>query len=162
MKNDEQKALVSVALKNHAAAIDLFFALADASQVIDDVWDADKPVSREKLLSVIVSLAVDLPMNPFYQMFRDDVIRIIEDAFCFWVQASDMEQFAKKQSELDAYRSLQVSYINRSVMTDVLIRLARLVGGRDHERAVAGDIRRAVYLDNEPFQAYLKEHSHGR
>lgn len=158
MTNAEQESLVGIALKNNRDAMRLFFVLADASQVIDDYWDADQPVSREKMLSAIFSLAVDLPRNPFYQLLQDDVIRIIEDALCFWMQASDMEQFAKTQSELDAFRSLQVSYINRSVITDVLIKLARLVGGREHERAVAGEVRRAVYLNNEPFQDYLKEH----
>lgn len=158
MTNTEQESLVRIALKNNTDAMQLFFALAHASQVIDDYWDADKPVSREKMLSVIFLLTVDLPRNPFYRLLQDDIVRIIEDALCFWMHASDMEQFAKNQSELDAYRSLQVSYITRSVITDVLVKLARLVGGREHERAVAGEIRRAVYLGNEPFQDYLREH----
>lgn len=154
--------LVHDALKGNVAAIDLFNALAWASQLIDDYWDADKPVAREDMLRVILVLTVDVPRNPFYRAVQDEVVSFIEDALCFWLQASDIEECACLASPSEAHAMLRISYITRSVITDLLIRLARLVGGRAHERAIAMKVRSLVYGGNEPFPEYVNEHLRAR
>lgn len=158
MNVEQQQALVHKALKGHAAAIELFHALAWASQMIDDYWDGDKPVSRDDMLRVVLLLTVDVPRNPFYLAAQDEMVGFIEDAMCFWMQASDLEDSACTLRAVEAQTVLQVSYITRSVVTDLLIRMARLVGGRQHEREIAMEVRRAVYSDNEPLRDYINEH----
>lgn len=158
MNSDAHIALVNKALMNNSTAIDLFNAIAWASQVIDDYWDGDKAVSRDEMLQVILVLTVDIQRNAFFRAVQDDMVGIIEDALCFWMQASDLEEAAKSLPVDDANTALQVSYINRSVITDVLIRMARLIGGRQHERRIASEIRLAVYGDNEPLSDYINEH----
>lgn len=162
MSESKQDILVAEALLGNRDAIALFDLLANASQKIDDFWDGDKPVGREDLASIFFALAVDLPQNRFYRLMQDAMVQIIEDALCQWIQSNDIEATAgAPEAASSAERMLQVSYIRRSSTTDLLIKMARLVGGRDHERAVACRVLSHVYLDNEPFYDYLEEHIRG-
>lgn len=162
MLEAQQDKLVSEALLGNRDAIALFNLLANTSQKIDDFWDGDKPVGREQLMGIVFALGVDLPQNPFYRAMQDAMVQIIEDALCQWMQSNDIEAVASMSVERPQIeRMLQVSYIRRSSTTDILIKMARLMGGRDHERAIAKKVLEHVYLDNEPFNAYVEEHTRG-
>lgn len=155
-----EQEIVSGALLGNADAINLYNTLARTSQLIDDFIDRDKPVDPQAILASIIALTVDMPRNRFYRICIDEVVMIIEDAWQVWVQATELERGVSLKMIPDdhAKRVLEISYIKRSAMTDLLIKLARLVGGREHENKWAFNIRCWVYLNNENFAEYAKEH----
>ena len=97
---------------------------------------------------------VILPSNPFYTANMQSVISVIEDAIMQWAAANDIEE----KSESDYRREMaRVAYVIRSSTNDVLIKLARIVGGYEWEREVALAVREKVYLSSETFQEYIEE-----
>ena len=154
MSPDEELEMVSWALKDNADAIEFFGLLCQISQTFDDVWDGDKPVNREAAAVMMMKAMVDLPRNRFFQMMTPRVLAMIENAWMTWMESNDLE-------ETGARRLLEISYITRSVMTGVLIEMAGIIAGRGRRRHVAKEVRKLVYLDNEPFEDYLHEHLGG-
>lgn len=147
--NDDD--LLSYALKGDGPAIECAKILVNASQVLDDLWDGDKPVDRTKLFEMILSLLVDLNRNAFFIQLREPMTQAVEDALMQWVAANDIEEDGE-----DA-RELLVAYVIRSSTTDLLIKMARLLGGRAWERTVAKKVRAEVYGSNESFEEYRQE-----
>lgn len=161
MSPETEQSLIALALPDHVAAQALYRQLCAASQVLDDVLDGDKPVSAEHVIAAFVVCSVDLLRNPVAQQFPHEVAEMIESAIQGWLHATDIERAVRDpaaRADGSAERLLQVSYITRSTTTNLLLRLARLLFGREHERAIALTVQRTVYLDNEIFERYRVEH----
>lgn len=161
MSPETEQALIDYALPQAHDAQALYRLLADASQVLDDLLDGDKPVSAEQVIGVVIACSVDVLRNPVAQRYPHEIAALIETAIQGWLQASDIERAAREPQAIadgSAERMLQVSYITRSTTTGLLLQLARLLFGRAHERAVALQVQRVVYLDNELFERYRIEH----
>jgi hypothetical protein len=154
MTSSEENALIKWALKDDACAIACAVTLFEICQTLDDLWDKDKPVSNTQLLQMMLRAMVILPSNPFYTANMQSVISVIEDAIMQWAAANDIEE----KSESDYRREMaRVAYVIRSSTNDVLIKLARIVGGYEWEREVALAVREKVYLSSETFQEYIEE-----
>ena len=54
-------------LRGHPEAVGFVTALGRISQVLDDLYDGDKPVTRPQLDETFWDLLVGLPANPFYR-----------------------------------------------------------------------------------------------
>ena len=137
-------------LKDHPDAIHLANCFSVISQTWDDLIDRDKPVSGDQISQMMMMALVEIPQNPFYQQHYQQLQPMVEHCLMTWMDANTLEKTGNE-------RDLQVSYIIRSVTTDLLIHLAGLVGGRLWRRKAALAIRQAVYRDNETFDAYQKE-----
>ncbi|WP_062269494.1 hypothetical protein [Endozoicomonas arenosclerae] len=150
MDSEQQHELIRFWLDDDASAIDLAYKLISISQVWDDLIDRDKPVNNEAINRMMRFALVEIPKNQFYQTHIQSLHPVMEERLYTWLDANTLE-------EQGNCRDLRVSYIIRSVITDLIIHLAFLVGGFEWRQKAAVAIRQAVYRDNESFTEYVQE-----
>ena len=150
MDSAVQDRLISHWLKNNKDAINLAWDFVQISQIWDDLYDQDKSVSGLDLNRMMLLALVNIPRNPFYRQHYQDIQPMVEHCLFNWLDSNWLEENGNN-------RDLQVSYILRSVTTDLIIHLAYLVGGADWRLQAAAEIRPLIYRDNESFTSYRKE-----
>ncbi len=150
MNPDKERQLISYWLKDNTAAIDLVNAYSSISQTWDDLHDGDKPVTKSQVNAMMMLALIDIPTNPFYQQHYLELMPVVQHVLMTWLDANTLEATGDE-------RDLQVSYIIRSVTTDLMIHVAGIVGGTLWRRQAALAIRHAIYSDNEPFEEYHAE-----
>ena len=154
MPPDLEKQLVSQWLLNNDAAIELIRMWFEVSQVWDDLIDKDQPVEiPDYSINRMMRLAlVEIPKNRFFQYHCNQLLPIVEHCVLTWMEANQIEH-----SPYSNERDYHVSYVIRSVTTELLVFVAGLVGGPAHRHQVAIEIRRTIYRDNEDFSEYVRE-----
>ncbi len=150
MNNQIEQNLLNHWLKDNHDAVQLAQDYSIVSQIWDDLHDGDKPVTRAKVDYMMQLALVDIPKNPFFQAHYLELMPMVQHTLLTWMDANTLED---KGDDID----LQVAYIIRSVTTDLIIHMAGIIGGSVWRRQAALAIRRAIYHDNEPFEAYRTE-----
>lgn len=129
--------------------------LARISQTFDDLVDGDNPVKREDIYALMLDALVGLPTNPFWSRHFPELLPLLHAGINQWIQANDMEATG------DVAR-LRVSYVTRSVLTPIAMHIVYLAMGCDWRRAreIAFEVLPLIF--DEPFDAYVNEHSKGQ
>ena len=150
MKPEKERELINYWLKENPDAIALSNAFSRISQIWDDLHDQDKSVSPATVDYMMMTALVEIPKNTFFRQHYFELMPIVEHCLMTWMDANTLE-------EVGDDRDLQVSYIIRSVTTDLMIALAGLIGGVQWRRQAALAIRREIYHDNESLEEYTEE-----
>lgn len=150
MTPEKEHQLIAYWLKENKDAIDLVNAYSTVSQVWDDLYDGDKPVTKSQVNTMMMLALIEIPTNPFFQQHYLELMPLVKHCLMTWLDANTLESVG---DDCD----LQVSYIIRSVTTDLIIHVAGIVGGTVWRRQAALAIRQAIYHDNEPFEEYRDE-----
>lgn len=148
MKNEHE--LIRYWLKDNAAAIELARSYTIISQTWDDLHDQDKAVKRGQIDYMMMLALVEVPRNAFFQQHYLDLMPVVQHCLMTWMDANTLEESGDD-------RDLQVSYIIRSVTTDLIIHMAGIIGGPTWRRQAGYAIRKAIYHDNESFDEYRAE-----
>ena len=138
-------------LKGDRSAIELAKMFGEISQIWDDLVDGDKAVGVPEINFLMRLALIEIPKNLFYQQHFNSLHPVMEEKIYTWLDCNLIEDAGN-------YRQLQAAYILRSVVTDLVIHLAYLVGGFDWRQAMAFEIRDAIYSENESLQEYVQEH----
>lgn len=154
MPPDIEKHLVTHWLCNDEHAIELIRMWFEVSQTWDDLIDKDQTTDvPDYSINRMMRLALcEIPKNRFFQYHCNELLPMVSHCVQTWMEATALER-----SPYSNERDYAVSYIIRSVTTELLVFMAGLVGGASHRHQVAMDIRRAIYRDNESFEAYCQE-----
>lgn len=116
---------------HNVAARDYLGCICYAARLMDDAVDADHGrVDYHRLFHVLL---VELPANPFFQAHRDALLAMHSATLNAW-QDADVWMETK-----DARR--QHALVLRDYLTELGLLVAYLVGGYDHRRAVALQVR---------------------
>jgi hypothetical protein len=115
------------------AAISFMLAVADASELFDDVVDNDKPIEAGHVERVAFSLLAQLPLNPFFDRFKTQLCPIMHTGINAWLDATAMEK---------DYDLQERSYVLRDWNLELLLHVVYLTRGRDYMRSVSLDIRK--------------------
>ncbi len=134
-----------------AEAVALAELFGELSQLWDDLIDEDQPVSTAQREHLFRLSLVELPKNGFYQRYFYQLQPVLEDRLYTWLDCNRIERGGS-----DA--QLQAAYILRSVVTDLVIHMAYLIGGYDWRQQVAFEVREYVYGGNESWPSYRREH----
>lgn len=135
---------------NDEAAIALGEMLADISQIWDDLIDRDVPVTNSAINTMMRFALIDIPKNSFYQRHFASLHPVMEDRLYTWFDANLLEREGGRTN-------LQVAYVLRSVITDILIHMTYLEGGLAHRQQMALAIRQRIFSDMEPLGEYIAE-----
>ena len=153
MNPDLEKQVVSQWLLGNEAAISLINMWFEVSQVWDDLIDRDRGFVPDHAINRMMRFAlVDIPKNRFFQYYCNELLPMIEHCIYTWMEANQLER-----SPNSNHTDYHVSYIIRSVTTELLVFMCGLVGGPAHRHQVAIEIRRTIYRDNEDFSEYVRE-----
>lgn len=150
MKPEKERELLNYWLKENKDAIALANAFSRVSQIWDDLHDQDHPVAPGMVDYMMMTALVEIPKNNFYRQYYLELMPVMEHCLMTWMDSNTLE-------EIGDDRDLQVSYIIRSVTTDLMITLAGLIGGIHWRRQAALAIRQAIYHDNESLEVYTEE-----
>lgn len=150
MNPDKEQQLVSHWLKEDTEAIELINQYFIVSQIWDDLHDKDKAVSNGKLDYMMQLALVEIPRNKFFQQHYLELMPIVQHCLMTWMDSNNLEESGDDTD-------LKVSYVLRSVTTDLLIHMAGIIGGSFWRSKAALSIRKEIYHDNEPFEQYRDE-----
>jgi hypothetical protein len=129
-------------------AIAFFLAFCDACELFDDVVDKDKPVEDAHATRVLFSLLTELPLNPFFEQWKRQLIPVINTGINAWLDANELE----KGSENDRV----FSYVLRDWYVELLGTVIWLTKGMPYLRCVSMEIRQ-FFTHHESLEQYLEK-----
>jgi hypothetical protein len=144
---EDYKNIVYRATLGNQAAIDYLMMAMRVVHLWDDLIDKDKAVSHEAINSGFMDLLIDLPRNPFYMAYLEQLTAVTQNAIRNWLLSNCIEQ----DRELDI--PLECSFILRSSYSDVVCTVATICGGHNHGLEIAKEIRSLAHA--EKFDGYI-------
>ena len=103
--------------------------VARCTRVIDDIYDQDHEVSREKLLEVLEYLFIDIPANPFFIEHRE---RLFSQHISMW-NAWMASNYLSDGDETDQL----YAHVLRDACNELLPIVAMLTGGPAHMKIIS-------------------------
>ena len=129
-------------------AIAFFLAFCDACELFDDITDNDKPVEKPHNNRVLFSLLTELPLNPFFEQWKRQLIPVIVTGINAWLDANELEKGSDDQKVF--------AYVLRDWYVELLAVIIYLTKGRDYMRSVSMEIRH-FFTHHEPLAQYLEK-----
>jgi hypothetical protein len=150
----DDKAFMLHAFKGNQAAVDYVLAIARVADVWDNLIDKDVPVTDKDINEAFWLLAVDIPRNPFFQAFANDLLPVTATGILNWMTANKLEQRAE-------HIAIEIAHVIRYSIADVIILAALLCGGREWAAEVSPELRlRSQRSDFNEYINSLKGVSH--
>lgn len=117
----------------------------DICEVFDDLVDKDKPVTDADIARTLFICLTELPVNPFFDKYKHQLIPIIVTGINAWLDANVLE----KGSQNDRV----FSYVLRDWYAEVIAYCIYLCRGRDYLRTVSLDVRH-FFTHHETLEQY--------
>jgi hypothetical protein len=149
MRDQETLEKISYFLRDDEHAIDLALMYIHIADVWDDLIDLDQEVGGETINQMMWMALSGIPRNPFFRRFHDELLPIVEVAICNWV-ASDV-----LRSDIDNQKAQEIANVIRHGLSDLLIHMARLIGGPSWAMCVAPAIK--LLAQNDTLTEFVKE-----
>lgn len=126
-------------------AIRFILDFSDACELFDDLIDQDKPLEDGHVVRVLFNLLTELPVNPFFDRWKQNLIPIIITGINAWLDANDLE----KGSDQDKV----FAYVLRDIYMELLSFVIYLTKGRDYMRQVSLEVRH-FFTHHETLEQY--------
>jgi hypothetical protein len=117
----------------------------DVCEVFDDLVDKDKPVTDADLARTLFAVLTEMPLNPFFDKHKHQLIPIIVTGINAWLDANTLE----KGSENDRV----FSYVLRDWYAELIAYIIYLCRGRDYMRSVSMEVRH-FFTHHETLEQY--------
>lgn len=140
----EREFLKEVLLDN-GQAIEIATIIGDASQLMDDIIDGDKPFVPTKIAMTFLRMLTSLSMNPFYVSHVHALAPLLYTATCDYLAATEMEKSDNEHSK-------NIAFVIRDNLISVVIYLAGCVGGDLYGMTMAPKIRQ--FYHDETLEQY--------
>jgi len=127
--------IIDEASKGDVFAKGYLLMISRITRVIDDIHDQDVEVSREDLLTVLQYLFIELPVNPFFNEYRDTLLSQHVSMYNAWVASNLWE----KGDETDKV----YAHVWRDTVNEVVPIVALLTGGYEHMVAMSLRMRQS-------------------
>jgi len=128
-------------------AVQFILDLGDAAELWDDLEDQDKPIDKAQVSRVFTNLLVELPLNPFFERYKMQLIPLMVAGINAWQDATMLE----KGSDNDR----AMAYVLRDWYVELTAFVVYLVRGREAMRACSMDIRR-FFSAHETLHQYME------
>lgn len=116
-------------------AVDFLMLISRTYEFFDDLVDRDKPYTDEMAISVLFDLTIELPRNPFYLFYKDQLIPVMATAINAWVDSIRLERSGGDTGK-------NIAYVLRFWCVELVMFTVLLLRGRDYLHSVSLDIRR--------------------
>ena len=127
-------------------AVDFVVCMSTVCETVDDLIDADKPVSNDDIINLLHAALVDLPTNPFFRQNAHHLSPVLQTGIVAWLNANELEKSEHVNDRIIAY-TLRDEYLACLYMA---IQLCR---GRDYMLEKSLEIRQ-FFLAHETFSEY--------
>lgn len=144
--------LFAWAMKDDAGAVALCLSVLSWMDNYDHIADRDVTgAEAEKALhSAMWAIAVDVPLNPFYQLHAAELAVSLANAITTWRVATTLQR--EDKSTHDA----RLAYVLRWVPIEFFLHCARLVGGDAWAQEIAPQFWRIMTRDHS-FEEFVAE-----
>lgn len=129
-------------------AVQLIVLLGETAEVWDDLIDADKPVSKDRLNRLFTALLTELPLNPFFDKFKVQLTPLLLVGINAWHDANVLE----KGSDNDK----AIAYVLRDWYVELVMFITCLTRGYTKMREHSLEIRR-FFSQHESLPAYMEK-----
>lgn len=126
-------------------AVRFILDFADACELFDDMIDKDKPIEDGHVVRVLFNLLTEMPLNPFFDRWKWQLVPIIITGINAWLDANSLE----KGSDQDKV----FAYVLRDWYMEFVAFVIYLTRGRDYMRSVSLDVRH-FFTHNETLEQY--------
>lgn len=118
---------------------------SDACEVFDDLVDKDKPVTDADLARTLFALLTELPLNPFFDKYKHQLIPVIVTGINAWLDANTLEKGSSNDRVF--------SYVLRDWYAELIAYVIYLCRGRDYMRSVSMEVRH-FFTHHETLEQY--------
>lgn len=115
-------------------AVDFLMLISRTYEFFDDLVDRDKPYTDETAIGILFDLTIELPKNPFFLFYQQQLSPVMETAINAWVDSVRLER-----SNDDT--GINIAYVLRFWCIELVMFTVRLLRGRDYLHSVSLDIR---------------------
>ena len=129
-------------------AMAFILGFADACELFDDIIDRDKPIEDAHAVRVLFSLLTELPLNPFFDRFKHQLIPIVITGINAWLDSNTLERGSKNDQVF--------AYVLRDWYMEFVSYVIYLVRGKEYMREVSMDVRR-FFTHHETLEAYREK-----
>jgi hypothetical protein len=116
-------------------------------RVFDDVWDGDKPIGPEFTERVLFNVLTEIPLNPFFDRFKANLIPLIISGINAWLDANRLEKGDPNERVF--------AYVLRDWYMEFVSFVIYLTRGREYMRDVSLDVR-LFFTHQETLEQYLE------
>ncbi|RBO54778.1 hypothetical protein DSD19_04535 [Rhodovulum sp. BSW8] len=127
-------------------AVQFIVTFSDVCEVFDDLWDGDKPVTRDDLSRTLFNCLAEIPINPFFDRFKQQLVPIIITGINAWLDANALENGNRNDRVF--------AYVLRDWYMELIAFVIYLTRGRDHMRRVSLDVRE-FFTHHETLEEYM-------
>ena len=128
-------------------AIRFILDFSDACELFDDLIDRDKPLEDGHVTRVLWNLLTELPINPFFDTYKFQLIPVIVTGINAWLDANELEKGDRHDQAF--------SFVLRDWYMELIALVIYLIHGRDYMRQVSLEIRR--FFTKETLDEYRRK-----
>ena len=111
-------------------------AFGEVCEVFDDLVDRDKPVPDERIYATMFRVLVEMPLNPFFDQWRENLLPVVILGINAWIDANRYEQREPmKENEM------VMAYSLRNWYAEIVHLIIYLTRGRDVMLNLSPEIR---------------------
>jgi len=129
-------------------AVRFIINFSEACELFDDLIDQDKPLEDGHVVRVLWTLLTELPLNPFFDTYKFQLVPIIVTGINAWLDANEFEKGDEHEQSL--------AFVLRDVYMELIAFVIYLTRGRDYMREVSLEIRR-FFMHNETLEEYRRK-----
>ena len=123
------------AFKGNRSAVSYVLMVAFVADVWDNLIDQDLPVTDESINKAFWTLAIDIPMNEFYQNYASVLVPVMSTGIMNWLLATKMEK------DTTDPRSREIAHVIRYSIADITLLAASICGGLEWAQEVGVELR---------------------
>jgi len=129
-------------------AVKFVLDFSDACELFDDLIDRDKELEDGHVIRVLFNLFTEMPVNPFFDRWKAQLIPVIVTGINAWLDANELEKGDDDQQVF--------AYVLRDWYMELLAFVIYLTRGRDCMRSVSMDVRH-FFTHHETLEQYREK-----
>lgn len=126
-------------------AIAFLVQFGDFCEVIDDLWDGDKVVTKDDLTRILFVALTEMPLNPFFDRFKGQLVPVMVTGINAWLDANALEGGDDNQKAF--------AYVLRDWYAELISFVIYLARGREYMRSVSMEVRH-FFTHQETLEQY--------
>ena len=136
---NEYKEMMEEACPYNEDAAEFLVKIGKIYRTWDDVWDGDKPYTKEQIDDCFSDALFGFNANSFYRKYSDILSSHI---FIAWNAWSDANEMVKSDREIE----VKCAWFLRDMCLEIIYVCAFLTNGKEHARAISRKFR-PIFLE---------------
>lgn len=129
-------------------AVDFIRYWGGVCELWDDLVDNDKIITRNRVDSVFWTILTELPLNPFFDRYKHQLIPILVTGINAWQDSNELEKGTVSDK--------MFAYVLRDWCREFICYVVYLTRGREYLRSVSMEIRK-FFTGHETIDQYMEK-----